>query len=297
MHKSDAPRLDPSPESAASSPVPPPCDLHGRAALVTGGAKRVGRAIALRLASLGADVAVTYRRSEAEAQEVVEAMRSMGRRALAIQADFAQPDAAVDACCSAIERSLGRLDALVNNAASFDPTPRPRVGHAPPDADHPGAACADAGETAEPVDAARLGSQMAVNAIAPALLIHRLAPLLAARGADDPGRVVNFIDIHVMGQPLKGYLAYNMAKAALQEATMTLAMELAPAVTVNAVAPGVVAWADSYTESARSAYMRRVPLARPGTPEDAADAAVFLIRDAAYCTGQIVRLDGGRLLT
>ena len=78
---------------------------------------------------------------------------------------------------------------------------------------------------------------------------------------------------------------------------MTLAMEMAPHVTVNALAPGVVAWADSYTPHQRTIYLRRVPLARPGTPEDAAMAALFLIRDAHYCTGQIIRLDGGRFLT
>ena len=100
-----------------------------------------------------------------------------------------------------------------------------------------------------------------------------------------------------MGEPLAGYMAYNASKAALREVTMTAAVELAPRVTVNAVAPGVVAWADSYSQGQRRAYLEKVPLGRPGTPEDAAAAVLFLVRDAGYCTGQILRLDGGRLLT
>jgi pteridine reductase len=108
---------------------------------------------------------------------------------------------------------------------------------------------------------------------------------------------VSFVDIHVLGQPLKGYVAYNVSKAALLEVTMTLAMELAPRVTVNAVAPGVVEWPESYSAKEREAYLKRVPLGRPGTPGDAARAVLFLVRDADYTTGQVLRLDGGRLLT
>ena len=109
--------------------------------------------------------------------------------------------------------------------------------------------------------------------------------------------MVNFIDIHVMGQPLAGYAAYNASKAALKEITMTCAVELAPKVTVNAIAPGVVAWPDSFAPEQRHKYMKRVPLGRAGTPADAAAAMLYLIRDADYCTGQIIKLDGGRLLT
>jgi len=108
---------------------------------------------------------------------------------------------------------------------------------------------------------------------------------------------VNFIDIHVMGEPLRHYAVYNCSKAALMEITATCAIELAPRITVNAIAPGVVAWAESYDEAMRRDYMTRVPLARPGTPEDAAAAVLFLVRDASYCTGQVIRLDGGRFLT
>jgi NAD(P)-dependent dehydrogenase (short-subunit alcohol dehydrogenase family) len=250
--------------------------LNGKVALVTGAAKRVGKAIALKLAEAGMDVAITYNSSEDEAKETVAAIEALGRKSLAIRADFARADAA-DLVHADFRMTFTRCDALVNNASGFE-----------------------AGSIAN-VTADEFDYNMAVNARTPLLLIRNFAGMLGAHArVDDPaslGRIVNFIDIHVMGQPLKHFVAYNASKAALMEVTMTAAMELAPKVTVNALAPGVVAWAESYTPEQREQYMRRVPLGRPGTPEDAAAAALYLIRDAHYCTGQIIRLDGGRLLT
>lgn len=259
--------------------------LWGKVALVTGGAKRVGRAIALKLAKEGMHVAITYQTSKAEAQSLVDEIVAMGRRALAIEVDLAEPDC--DAVIhAAFTKQFDQCSALINNASVFDHTP---IGQ---------------------ITAAALDQNLAVNARAPILLMQRFAPMLAAQAVvdekapaesrgptRDAGRIVNFIDIHVMGQPLRGYMAYNISKAALMEATMTAALELAPKVTVNAIAPGVVAWAQSYTLEQRQKYMRRVPLARPGTPDDAAAAVLYLVRDADYCTGQVIRLDGGRLYT
>ena len=244
--------------------------LSGKAALVTGGARRVGRAVALKLAEAGMDVAITFKSGAAEARQLVEQIERMGCGAAAIAVDLAEPDAAEHVYQQYTER-FNNLYGLVNNASFFESGPIGRI------------------------DVGQYDRNMAVNARAPLMLIQRFTPMLSAH--DAPGRVVNFIDIHVMGQPLRGYAAYNASKAALKEITMTSAMELAPKVTVNAIAPGVVAWADSYTDQMRREYMTRVPLARPGTPEDAAAAVLFLIRDASYCTGQIIKLDGGRLLT
>ncbi|MEX2213543.1 MAG: SDR family oxidoreductase [Phycisphaeraceae bacterium] len=268
--------------SAQEPPVEP---LKGKVALVTGGSRRVGKAIALALAQAGMDVAITYQRSGGDAGEVVRRIERLGRRALAIPADLAEANAA-DFIHDAFIAHFDRCDALINNASIFDRTPIGSI-------------------TLEAIE-----QQFAVNARAPVMLMQKFAPMLAAHAVvdtkadpsrrkpvQDAGRIVNFIDIHVMGQPLRGYMAYNMSKAALQEATMTAAMELAPKVTVNAIAPGVVAWAESYKPAQRKAYMKRVPLGRPGTPEDAAAAVLFLVRDADYCTGQIIRLDGGRLYT
>lgn len=248
----------------------PRAPLDGKVVLVTGGARRVGRTIALRLAEAGMDVAITYHTSGDAAHEVVNQIKAMGRRAEAIQADFTDP-AATDEVTRQVTNRWPELYALINNASFFGPTPLGKI-------------------TTDEYD-----RYMAVNARAPLMLTQSLAPMLAAH--DIPGRIVNFIDIHIMGQPLSGFAAYNASKAALHEITMTCSIELAPNITVNAIAPGVVAWADSYSPEERRQYMKRVPLARPGTPEDAAAATVFLVRDADYCTGQIIRLDGGRLLT
>jgi len=250
--------------------------LDGKVALVTGGARRVGRGIALALADAGMNVALTYNHSEHEAYEVAGEIESKGRKALAIKVDLSAADAA-GRVISKFEENFGRLDALVNNASTFDATPFGSL-------------------TAQKYD-----FDMAVNARTPLMLIQGFANSLGAHYvSEDPassGRIVNFIDIHVLGEPLKSHLSYNASKAALMEITASCALELAPAVTVNSVAPGVVAWTESYGPELRSEYMKRVPLARPGTPEDAAAAVLFLIRDAHYCTGQIIRLDGGRSLT
>lgn len=247
-----------------------------RVALVTGGAKRVGRATAIQLAQAGLDIAITCLTSPDEARDTACVIQKLGRRCEIIEVDLAQDDAAV-LVHKAVQSHYDRLDVLVNNASVFEATPLSSM-------------------TGKQFD-----QQMAVNARTPLLLMQQLAPMLRAHHRlDDPatmGRIINFIDIHVMGQHLKGFMAYNVSKAALMEATMTAALDLAPAITVNAIAPGVVAWAESYTPEARKAYMRRVPLGRAGTPEDAAAAVKFLACDAHYCTGQIIKLDGGRFIT
>jgi len=245
-------------------------------ALVTGGAKRVGREVALSLARAGLDVAITYRASAAEARAVVAEIEGLGRRGLAIEADFSAPEAAAAAIHQAVADRWGGLEVLVNNASIFEAGPL------------------------ETLTAADFERNMAVNARAPLALIQRFRSMLA-EGADPAapsslGRVVNFIDIHVLGEPLPGYLAYNCSKAALWEITKTTAVELAPHVTVNAIAPGVVAWADAYTDAMKRAYLARVPLSRAGTPDDAAAAVRYLACEAHYTTGEAIRLDGGRLL-
>jgi pteridine reductase len=244
--------------------------LIGKAALVTGAARRVGRAVALELARAGLDIAFTYRSSSQEVLDLVREVEALGRRALAVRADL-EDAGAPDAIFDEVSRAFPKLYALVNNASFFEATPLAKL-------------------TLQDFE-----RNLAVNARAPLFLMQRFAPLLASH--ERPGRIVSFVDIHVLGQPLKGYVAYNVSKAALLEATMTLAMELAPRVTVNAVAPGVVEWPESYSAKEKESYLKRVPLGRPGTPGDAARAVLFLVRDADYTTGQVLRLDGGRLLT
>jgi pteridine reductase len=245
-------------------------------ALVTGGRSRIGRAIAMTFAESGMDVALTYKDDARSANEVVRLIERLGRRCLALQADLADPNA-IDTLQRGFDQHFARLDVLVNNASIFAPTPLTTLSR-------------DVYETF-----------MRVNALSPLLLIQRFAPLLAApyRPGDPTavGRVINIIDIHVLGQPLKGFTAYNASKAALLEITMSCAVELAPRITVNAIAPGVIGWSDFHTEDYRAEFLARVPMAREGTPEEVAKAALFLARDASYCTGQVIRVDGGRALT
>jgi len=244
-------------------------------ALVTGAARRVGRAIATELALRGCDVVIHANTSLDEAQETLDACRSRGARALIWACDLAQSNA-LPAAAGELARSLPRLDVLVHNASVYGPSPLAEV--------TPERALAD----------------FAVNALAPLLLSKVFAPLLRSSPLASGGAIVALADIHVLGRPRRDFVSYAMAKAALVQMVECLARDLAPSVRVNAVAPGVVAWPEHGYESDPSmqeAYLRRVPLARPGTPADTAKAVVFLALDAAYTTGTVLRLDGGRWLT
>jgi pteridine reductase len=251
-------------------------ELKGKVALVTGGARRVGRVIAWNLAEAGMDVCITYNESHADADKTVNELKSFGNRTHAVQVDMREDDA-IDRIEREVTSHFGRLDALVNNASCFEPSPVASVSQS------------------------EFEENMVVNAIAPLMLIQRFSQLLGAHydpeRPDSPGRIINFIDTHILGEPLSGYVAYNSSKAALAEITATCAVELAPRITVNAIAPGVIDWADWYSAADKSRYLQRVPLARSGRPEDAATAVLFLVRDASYCTGQIIKLDGGRSLS
>ncbi|HBS29901.1 MAG TPA: pteridine reductase, partial [Phycisphaerales bacterium] len=189
--------------------------------------------------------------------------------------DLDDPDA-VDAYARAGARDWPRLDILVHNASSYAPSPPD--GPTAPDA---------------------LGHYR-VNALSPLLLSTALAPLLRASALPGGGAIVAMCDIHALGRPRPGFVAYEMSKAALGAMVSALARELAPRVRVNAVAPGVVAFPDSGADSdpaMQARYLSRVPLARAGTPEDAAEAVRWLALDARYTTGQIIRVDGGRWVT
>ena len=242
-------------------------------ACVTGGARRVGRAVALELARRGCDLAVTYNRSEADAASLGDEAKARGASVRLDRLDLDDPGA-VEAYGERLARE-SRVDVLVHNASIYN-----------------GAALADV----TPENAMRM---YRVNSLAPLLLTKALAVRLGASDRPGGGSVVAMADIHAMGLPRKGFAAYAMSKSALVEMVRSLARELAPRVRVNAVAPGVVAWPEEGGESdaaAQAAYLARVPLGRAGTPEDAAGAVAWLALDAAYVTGQVIRLDGGRSL-
>lgn len=246
---------------------PPDRGLDGRAVLVTGAARRLGAAIARQLHACGADLAVHCRRSVADAHELAaELCAARPDSATVITGDLADAQSAPAVVAAAVA-AFGRLDALVNNAAAFAPG------------------------GADPADLAVWDEAQAVNARAPWLLAEAAAPALRARG----GCVVNILDIYAW-RPLPGYPAYSVSQAALAGATRALALELAPAVRVNGIAPGAILWPAADDGRDRRAIVDSTALGRAGEPADVAAAALFLIRDATYLTGEIVAVDGGRSL-
>jgi pteridine reductase len=239
-----------------------------RVALVTGGAKRVGRAIVERLASGGFDVAFTYLSSEVEAAQLRAALESSGGNALAIKADLTHAQRAADGIAKAFGGRFDRLDVLVNSASLYEPGPLAEV------------------------DLQQCRRLMAVHFESPLLLCQAFAPPLRS----SRGHVVNMLDL-LAERPWPKYLAYCASKAALWNLTLSLARELAPEVTVNGIAPGVVEWPEDYPKAERETYLKRVPLARAGTPQDVAETVHFLSTVGSYITGQVIRLDGGRSIT
>ena len=231
-----------------------------RVALVTGGAVRIGRAIVEELAGAGWTVAFSYRSSDAAAREVATALAGEGREVAAFRADLDLPEQR-RRLIGDVEARFGGLDALVNNAAVFPRTP---IGE---------------------LDEAALAAALRTNLEAPLFLALVAAPLLRARG----GAVVNIVDVYA-STPLKHHLAYSVSKAALLAATRALALELAPDVRVNAVAPGIALFPDEYDAATRERLLRRTLLQRESGPAEIARAVRFLLADAPSTTGQLLTI-------
>lgn len=249
--------------------------LSGKVALVTGGAKRVGRAIALELARAGCDLAVHYRSSHIEAEETAATVTGLRCRAVLVQGDLNDATAWPAIVERAVTR-LGRLDILVNNASHFEPTVVIR---------------AETGVASDGnFDSAEWDRMLRVNTVAPAALAHYARPHLSAHGS---GRIINLCDISA-DRPWPGYLAYCASKAALLSLTKSLARAFAPTITVNGVSPGIAVFPDEYPAALREKLVARVPLAREGTPEEIARLVRFLVESGDYITGQIISIDGGR---
>ncbi|MEP6939837.1 MAG: pteridine reductase [Rudaea sp.] len=244
--------------SAATPPV----------VLISGAARRVGAAIARRLHAAGYDLALHYRHSQAEMTALCAELES--RRAastLAIAGELADIDALPHIVEATVAR-FGRLDAIVNNASAFFPT--------------------EVGATT----IAQWNALFASNVQAP----YFLAQAAAAHLKHARGCIVSIVDIYAE-RPLAGHPVYSMAKAALAMMTKALAQELAPDVRVNGVAPGAILWPEAgkdYTD--QQELVARSALKRMGTPEDVAAAVLFLLRDANFTTGEILKVDGGRAL-
>jgi pteridine reductase len=242
-------------------------ELRGRWALVTGAARRVGRAIARELAARGMHVVVHYSTSEDEAQQVVRELEGLGVHALAMRADLARA-ADVRTLAEAAGARTDGIAVLVNSASNYFRVPFDDL-------------------TEEVWDAS-----LDVNLKGPFLLSWHLGRAMRARGE---GRIVNIVD-WAAERPYRGYLPYTVSKAGLVCLTKALAKELAPKVAVNAVAPGPVLAPEDMGDAEKQAIVRATPLGRFGSPEDVARCVRFLVEEAEFTTGAVFLVDGGRLI-
>lgn len=241
--------------------------LKGKVALVTGGAKRLGRVIALGLASQGCRVAITYRTSRAEASGTVRQIRRKKVSGFAVQVDQRDGPAVRRAVRQVLSR-FHRIDILINSASSFYPTP---LGKAT-DADWQ--------------------DLLSTNLAGPWYFAQAVAPIMRRQRA---GKIVNIVDTAAF-RPWTNYLPYCAAKGGLVTLTWGLAGALAPHVQVNAIAPGPILFPPGISAREKGQAIRRTLLKRAGSPEDILQAVLFFLQGSDYVTGAVLPVDGGRLL-
>jgi pteridine reductase len=243
-----------------------PSSLTGKTVLITGGARRVGAAIARELHSAGANLAIHFRKSAADAAKLAAELNDRrAKSAATIRADLLDVEN-LGALVEFALRHFGTLDVLVNNASTFYPT---KIGEITP---------------------AAWDDLVGTNLKVPLFLSQAAAPALRKSN----GLILNIVDIHAL-RPLRDYPVYCAAKAGLQMITRSLAKELGPEIRVNGISPGPVLWPEGQSdEKARSKIIERTVLKRMGTPEDIARTALFFAASAPFITGQILAVDGGR---
>jgi NAD(P)-dependent dehydrogenase (short-subunit alcohol dehydrogenase family) len=242
-------------------------DIKGKVALITGG-KRIGAVVATTLANSGADIALVYNRSLAEAAETESAVNAIGRRAILVQADVTNERACIEAVATTV-RDLGRLDILINMASLYAEKPF-------------------AGLTAADWD-----RQLAVDLRATFLFAHAAAPLMKKAGG---GRIINFSDwVAASARPrYPGFTPYYVAKAGVKALTETLALELAgDQILVNAIAPGPILAPPEMSKAESDAVVKSTPIGRWGGEDEIAKAVMFLV-NSDFVTGETIRVDGGR---
>ncbi len=235
--------------------------LKGKTALVTGAAKRIGRSVALALARAGADVAITYRSSDAEAQATVAAIKACGVRSAAVHCDVSDV-ACVERAVDSTIRELGRIDLLVNNAGTFETLPLESI-------------------TAEQWDA-----MQNTNTRGPFLVARAAHAELKQR----QGRIVNIGSLGGM-HPWATHGHYCVSKAALHMLTKTMAKAWAPEISVNCVAPGMIV--NGEVDPSYEHFVEKTPMRRNGTPDDVAAAVLFFATGPRFITGQVLSVDGG----
>jgi NAD(P)-dependent dehydrogenase (short-subunit alcohol dehydrogenase family) len=235
--------------------------LKGKTALVTGAAKRIGRSLALALADEGADVAITYRSSETEAQATAAALREYGVRAIAVYCDLGDPECVRRAVDRAIGE-LGRIDLLVNNAGFFETLPL------------------------ESITLKQWDTMLNTNTRGPFLMAQAAHAELKRR----QGRIVNIGSLGGL-HPWATHGHYCVSKAAVHMLTLTMAKAWAPEITVNCVAPGMIV--NGEVDPGYEHFVEKTPMRRNGTPEDVAAAVLFFATGPRFITGQVLSVDGG----
>jgi 3-oxoacyl-[acyl-carrier protein] reductase/pteridine reductase len=237
--------------------------LAGKRALVTGGAKRIGKALALSLGGAGADVAITYRGSAAEAQATVAELEALGVKAIALNCDVAE-EASVQRAVAAAADQLGGLDILVNNAGAFETAALEEI-------------------TVEQWDA-----MFNTNTRGPFLVAKAAYPYLKA--AAGGGRIVNIGSLGGI-HPWATHAHYCTSKSALHMLSHTMAKAWAPQISVNCVAPGMIVWGE--VNPAYEHFAHKTPMQRNGSAEDVAAAVLFFATAPSFITGQLLTVDGG----
>jgi NAD(P)-dependent dehydrogenase (short-subunit alcohol dehydrogenase family) len=235
--------------------------LTGKTALVTGAAKRIGRAIALALASNGANVAITYLESQSEAEETVRSLAELEVEALAVRCDLRDP-LSIEQTVAAVVEEFGQIDLLVNNAGIF------------------------ASEALEDISAEQWDAMFTTNTRAPFLVAKAAYPHLRAA----KGRIINIGSLGGI-HPWATHAHYCTSKAALHMLSQTMAKAWAPEISVNCIAPGMIVQGE--VEEAYENFARKTPMQRNGTAEDVAAAAVFFATAPHFITGQLLAVDGG----
>jgi len=235
--------------------------LTGKRVLVTGGAKRIGRSIALALGAAGADVAITYRDSESEAEQILSDLHGLGVRSYSIPCDV-QDEASVQAAVAGVVADFGGLDILVNNAGAF------------------------ATVALEEISAAQWDAMFNTNTRGPFLVAKAAYSHLKSA----QGRIINLGSLGGM-QPWATHAHYCTSKAALHMLSHTMAKAWAPEISVNCVAPGMIVWGE--VDPAYEHFAKKTPMQRNGSAEDVAAAVLFFATAPSFITGQLIAVDGG----
>ena len=246
-------------------------ELRGKSAIISGSSGRLGSAIAKALATAGCNCICHYNQHEQKAEELVKQIQSLGVKALAIEADLTKPEEIEGLFEKASE--FGTPQILINSAAVFSRQPLAEVVF----------------DEAQRV--------LNLNLIVPILTSRAFAKMVNSKFPDAEttvGKIINVVDVGGV-RPWAGYVLYCSSKAGLIGATRALAKELAPAICVNSVAPGVVTWPDNFSEKQKQRQIKLIPVGRIAEPKDVTDAIIFLLKND-YITGQVLNVDGGRCM-